>query len=286
MTEPAPLSAVAYFDTVCAWLPRPARQAGLAELSLSCSHLHVRTRSARFSKKYRQRIDLKQPTSEAIRWLSRRSALINRVEVAVDYAFASAAERERAYDFLHQHATRRWHGQQQRVFIHPGARQTRYDAGRHSANSMVFYREPHSRMTGEVDVIHFEWRLNRLKAVCSAGISSARHMLTFDHRAFWQKRLRLLDVSEERLGRLWRNSASGRRRQKPDPQDARYGHLLIGCVRTEHGWAVQDLIDEFRLPWFRLEYALQPLSIEAWLPPAAHTSCSIPSQTTVVGPGS
>jgi hypothetical protein len=73
---------------------------------------------------------------------------------------------------------------------------TRYDADRAAQNGIVFYKEDHSRITGEEYCLHLEWRLNRLRAVRAAGIETGQDLLKFDHRAFWQKRLRLYEVDE------------------------------------------------------------------------------------------
>jgi hypothetical protein len=65
-------------------------------------------------------------------------------------------------------------------------------------------------VTGELWCLHLEWRLRSLKAVRAAGIESGEDLIGFNHREFWQKRLLLFDVDRQRLGRLIRNSYTGK----------------------------------------------------------------------------
>jgi hypothetical protein len=271
--EPKDQSVVPYFDLVRFWLRAPVSPATIAWLRKHCGHVHQKTRKACFDKKFRQRIELKQPKPEALKWLAGQSAMINRVEVALDYAFPTAAHQEAAYSFLHRHLVRRWHRRRQRIHIEHGKKgtQTRYDGPRYAANGVVFYPQPRSRITGASDIVHLEWRLNRLMAVRAAGIRSGRDLLNFDHRAFWQKRLLLFDVKAGRLGRLRRNSVTRKRSRAEHPNDARIGQIMINCVEQEsRDWTVQELIDLFRSS-YRMERALQPIDIEHWLPGSSTT---------------
>jgi hypothetical protein len=92
--------------------------------------------------------------------------LINRVEITLDLTFEYRPDAEEAREFFHQHWVRRWHGRSQEIRQCGDGNfgsQTRYDAGRSAPNQLVLYTEAHSRITGELNCLHVEWRLNRPK---------------------------------------------------------------------------------------------------------------------------
>jgi hypothetical protein len=172
---------------------------------------------------FRQRVQLTQPSALALRWLARRDdALINRVGIALDWIFDYPDVRNDVWKFLHWHLVRRWHGKKQEIRVYrPKGRValdegdetsgTRYDGGRKAPNRIAWYKEHHSRITGELNCLHFEWRLNSLKAVRRVGIKAGNDLIGFDHRQFWQSRLLLFTADQERLGRLITNRANGKR---------------------------------------------------------------------------
>ena len=92
-----PVSVWAYFDRVAVWLADPLDRASIANLRAGCDHLHVGKRRARFDGRYRQRLELKQPGSEALRIIAAcPDALVNVAEVALDLVFADRNERDDA----------------------------------------------------------------------------------------------------------------------------------------------------------------------------------------------
>jgi hypothetical protein len=245
--------------------------------------IHIANGPARFDARYRQRVELRQPTDLALQRLSENhEALINRVEISVDYIFVCVADRDEARDFLHRHLVRRWHGKRQEIMVVRGRTKkalvpdadldkmgTRYDARRGSPNVIVLYGDEHSRVTGEPHCLHLEWRLSGLKAVRRARIGSGQDLVMFNHRHFWEKRLLLFDVDRERLGRLIRNSLDGTRRRKSGLE--RIGGSLInfdkrtGDVNVRAHWTIQGLIDELPRS-YRVRRALIRISNQELLP--------------------
>jgi len=146
---------------------------------------------------------------------------------------------------------------------------TRYDAGRWSPNQVVVYKQDHCRATGELNCLHLEWRPNQLKAVRAAGIETGHDLLTFSHRDFWQKRLRLYDVDCRQLGRLIRNSDNGTRRRGFEiKQSDKYMVNLdgrTGEVFARSFYTVQELIDHLKRR-YRIQRALVPIPTDALLP--------------------
>ena len=279
---PAPTGVFAFFDKLVFWTPRPLDRTTLAKLEGWCGSIDVRFRPARFNSHYKQRVELRQPPQAALKWLADQSdALINCVELALDLSFRSTADRDDAGDFVHQHLVRLWHGSKQSVRIYrPGPQgglfepaanlnSTRYDAGRWSPNQIVIYKQDHCRVTGELNCLHLEWRLNRLKAVRAAGIETGHDLLTFSHRDFWQKRLRLYDVDCRQLGRLIRNSDNGTRRRGFEiKQSDRYLVNLdgrTGEVFVRSFYTIQELIDHLKRR-YRIQRALVPMPTDALLP--------------------
>jgi hypothetical protein len=293
MNRSTPTAVYPHFDKVQVWLKPPANPNDLEFLRKHCGRggLYVDNRPAPFGKGYRQRLEFKQPSHAALRWLAQRDdVLVNRVEISLDYIFDSWNDRDEAQEFLHFHRIRRWHSKKQQIWLCRTSKDgngkgrfnservyeieeatTRYDSGRRSRNGTTAYLENHSRVTGELFCLHLEWRANGLRAVQAAGIKSASDLLDFDHHEFWKKRLILVDVDTERLGRLFRDRAKRSKSRttafKSDRgilinMDRRWGHAIKNGVGS-----LQELLDTHRTD-VRVERALRPISNSAWLPPS------------------
>jgi hypothetical protein len=175
---------------------------------------------------------------------------------------------------------RRWHGSRQKIRVyqpprqkqaaHDDSGQCRYDAARSAPNRIVVYSEDFTRITGEPDCLHIEWRTTRARATRAVGINSPRDLLGFDHRGFWQKRLLLYDVDRGKLGRMLSNRGTGRRRRTPEvTRSSKYeydGDSAIGEVCMQIDRTVQELIDK-RKSACRVHRALTQFSNEMLLPP-------------------
>jgi hypothetical protein len=263
-----------FFDKAVFWLRQPVGAATIAKLKKQCGSLDFKNKKARFDRRYRQRIEFRQPSLSALQWLAgRRDAWVNSAEIALDYIFESAADQELAWEFFLTHLVRRWHGKKQQVRVY---RQTGYDAGRWAPNRYSVYPQQHSRVTGELYCVHLEWRITVARAVRSAGIRSPAGLLTFDHRQFWERRLLLYELDKELLGRLLRNKRDGTKSRKPQWNrklnlDLYHGHIFSsvfakvkigGCIII----SVQKLIDEIGSD-VRVHRALHRISSEPLLPP-------------------
>jgi hypothetical protein len=134
---------------------------------------------------------------------------------------------------------------------------TRYDGPRTAANRTALYRAAHSRVTGELDALHLEWRCKGLRAVQRAGISCAADLLRFDHRRFWQRHLLLVDIDPERLGRLIRNRNAGTR-SETSGSDGTIGRRWLNTKPT-----IQEIIDALRRT-VKVSRALVLLPITEW----------------------
>jgi hypothetical protein len=262
LLSPAPLvkppsSIIPYFDVIVIWLVTPADGRTLKKLRKHCNSLKPANRIARFDSGFKQRLEFKQPDEVALRWIARRCGLLNRVEVALDLIYATLAEAEATRSYLHRHLTRRWHFHHTIVHYKNGQR---YDGPRTAPNIITDYLEDHSRITGEYYCLHLEWRATGKKAVRAIGILRPRHVLTFDHRAFWEPRMRLYTVDPAQLGRMFRNRQLGTRRHRITPQDCAEGEDTLIPYET-----MQELVDYYSPA--RIGRILTPLDPEPFLPP-------------------
>jgi hypothetical protein len=272
---PEPIARYPYIDQIQFWLIDPLDQHTVDLLKGECGKggLHVSNKRAQFNSRFRQRVQLRQPTENAFRLLAQRSdVLINGVEITLDLIFRNPAEKEAAADCLHQHLIRRWHGSRQEIRVQSDANgviQYRFDARRSAPNKIALYPEDFTRVTGELYCLHLEWRAKGSRATRALGINSPVDLLRFDHRAFWQNRLRLYDVDRQKLGLMVRNWSTGRRHRTNKtirrgkfqyPIEAKTGEAYAQLHET-----VQELIHHVK-PFCRIHRALIPISNEMLLP--------------------
>jgi hypothetical protein len=172
-----PIDRYAYIDKIQFWVIDPLDQHTLDLLKAECGKggLSVSNKRARFDYRFRQRVQLRQPTEKAFRLLSKRNdVLVNGVEIALDLIFKNWCDRDTAIEFFHEHLVRRWHGSRQEIRVYRHGQlnragidsgQCRYDAGRSAPNMIVVYPEPFSRVTGELHCVHIEWRAKGVRAI-------------------------------------------------------------------------------------------------------------------------
>ena len=272
-----------YFDKVQVWLGFKLTKEQKRELGRLClGGIHVGKRWMKWQPRWKQRVQLYQPSMQAVELLSEiagtQRVLINHLELACDYAFPTVNELDAAFELVSFAWVRRWHRASQGLRIvgegrakrttkrhHIGP--TRYDGGRKAANRTATYREEHTRTTGELNCLHLEWRTKTARACEALKVVELRHLLEFDHEAFWSGRLKhLYAIDAERLGRVLRNRRCRTRTQRPllrqwefrgcvrvVNRDERLGDAAVNAAGT-----VQGVVDELGMPIVRR--ALVPLS--------------------------
>src|ERR1700722_6076169 len=109
-----PSGTFAYFDKLQLWLKRPLSLSDLNCIANQCrGPLHVYNQPAKFDRSYRQRLQLKQPSHEALQLLSMLDDVHpNAAEFANDWTFHDATSCDEAYEFVREHHIKRWHRQQ------------------------------------------------------------------------------------------------------------------------------------------------------------------------------
>jgi hypothetical protein len=291
-----PAAIIAYIDSIQIWLKRPLRRSQQHWLESVCDGpCEFKLEAKQWQRDYVQRIQLRRPQPTALEFLSQHDALLNYVELALDWTFDCEAEKAKALAFVDLHLVKRWHGNQQVHYYET----TRYTAERRSANNLVIYADRHCRITGEVDCLHFEWRMRRAQTLQRAGLATVADLLDFDHRQFWRQRLLLYALDIHELGRQYNRNvrhvgplrgpwtrALGSR-QPPVLYDyhRRMGHLLLRLVTHP---SVQAVIDEYRNVLV-VSRCLRLLNVRHLLPALlydirAQTAVSLPSHcpTTIL----
>ncbi len=252
-SELKPVSIHAYFDKVVVWLRYRVNNAELAWLRRYCGRIRksgVKTKGGFIA------------------------LIVGHGSIGATFSgspFANWRQREWLYDFLSWHLVRNWHSKRQHIRVHPGAGETRYDGPRQAPNSIKLYKEMYSRITGELHPLHLEWRAFTGRAVRSLGIHSPADLLRFSHHRCWKKRLLLLDVAPERIGRLLRNRRRGGRERSYSREDRRDGNIVLRGVNS-----IQELIDECE-GYFNFRRVLVPISNEGLLPERVVTTVTTES---------
>jgi hypothetical protein len=264
-----------YFDLIQVWRREPLDDATRAWLSGQCRHLYLKNGAAQFDSRLRQRVDMKGLSEAGLTWLiAQKDAFLNRLEIALDLHFDDEDARDSTFEFFHRHLVRRHLRRTQEVRCyrgdgqtpcreyHPSLAQTRYDASRSAPNRIVNYKQESSRITGEVtSLLHLEWRVNGVRTLGRLGIESVVDLGKFDHRRFWAHRLRLVDISSERLGLIIRNRKDGTKSRVATSRDKWDGRTFLKyCDGSIH-----ELLRKFgkKNP---IRRALTRIPNERWLP--------------------
>jgi hypothetical protein len=205
-----PSDIYAYIDCVHAWVPRPFALQERAWLKRHCRWVRALPRRKRWDRhRYRQYLDLKQPTDVALHYLANiNNVLVNYVEFALDWTFRYEDERDAATDIVNAHMIKRWHRESQGIRFVKAT--TRYTAGRHASTNLVSYADLPSRMTGELACVHIEYRVRGQRTLRRMGISSPKNLVNYDHHAFWKQRLCMRAIDPDKMGRLHNRRVMGK----------------------------------------------------------------------------
>jgi len=204
---PIPLTRHAYVDTFRVWLPHHLNRGARASLREMDPGMHyTEAREKEFWAKqggawirYIVAVtfqSLDRNITEVLEQHCHRP-LVNGVHLALDWVFATQKDALRAGDFAKHHIVKRGHRGS-----HPIDRfkESDYYGRRGSRNTLAIYADKQYRH-GAGYACHLEARLQGRAALTERGIRSLRDLLTFDHRAFWQRNLRLVVFDRRRLGK-------------------------------------------------------------------------------------
>jgi hypothetical protein len=205
--SPRPLTCDAYVDTFHVWLPHHLNRATQTSLREMNPRMHYREeRDKRVSAKqgggwvhYNVSVTLQGVDKNIIELLEQQSRrpMVNRVHLALDWVFATQSDAFRAGEFAKQHILKRGHRATHPIGEH---KETTYQGRRGSRNTLAIYADKKYRH-GAGYACHIEARLQGRSVLNERGIHCLRDLLTFDHRAFWQRNLRLIAFDRRRLGK-------------------------------------------------------------------------------------
>ena len=223
-----PSEIFSYCDAIQFWLKHPLPRQELAWLYSQCGSMHVHNQPALFDWSYQQRLQIRQPTEEALQSLSTlNDPYLNRVELSLDWTFPTEPERDAAYECVCQRHIKKWHGRQRINFD----KTTRYTGPPGARNLMALYPDRPCRVDGEVFCVHLDWRIKGASAVSAAGIASLHDLLNFNYRRFWQDKLLLCELDVRGLGRQFNIHVAGKGRRR--------GPWIYFC--GTNGWFAYDV---------------------------------------------
>ena len=188
----------AFIDNLTIWVPEPldsSRRTGL----LPYGSIDIQEGPSRFDGWFKQRLQIRQPSSQTLRALMNVRHMINYVELALDWTFRTEIERDAAVAYFDDHHVKLWHRDEVRY-----ASGTRYTGRRKAPNNLVTYRHLPCKITGEINCIHHDWRVRGRAACQHAEIDSVEDLIDFDYRDFWKKRLILATIDRLKFGRAYR----------------------------------------------------------------------------------
>ncbi|MGB7543937.1 MAG: hypothetical protein WBM28_18210, partial [Burkholderiales bacterium] len=202
--------ALVYFDTIHVWVSRNLKQWERDTLDTLCGSFSYRpiwrpTDRWMWLLGYRVKLVLQQPSRDAFEFLRQRlrerpAPMINRVDCAFDFLTSNHAKAERLQLYIDARWYKPYHREKHGVEIF--AQATTYLGFKNWKSRYVTYADKPSRHMGG-PCCHLECRFQSARVVAALGIDSIKDLLAFDHKAFWEKRLRLYEYDLEELGKRW-----------------------------------------------------------------------------------
>ena len=132
-----PTKIVEYVDKFQCWVQHPLNATEIEQLATANGGRppHIRNQPMPFRPSFRQRIQLDQPTRQALEFLARRGNMfVNYVERARDYIFDTDGERDDAFAFVCAFNVKKYHRAQGVRFVGKHGK-TRYTGPRRARMS-------------------------------------------------------------------------------------------------------------------------------------------------------
>jgi hypothetical protein len=201
----------AYIDTFRVWLPHHLHgdlQVALREMDPRMHYEPARDGDFRI-RRYVVRLTFQKATKEIIELLegNTRRPTVNAVHLALDLVFANQKDSLLAGDFINAHILKPYHRgsvttpeKKKKKKKSNEKLNTTYYGPRWGRNTWAVYGDKSYRH-GPGYACHIEARIQGREAVAQRGINSLRDLLAFDHRAFWQRNLKLVEFDRRRLGK-------------------------------------------------------------------------------------
>lgn len=265
-----------YFDKIRLWLREPLlTSTQLKQLREHCGPggLYHQEGPAYFDWRYRQKLELYQPSRRALNLLAHRDdALLNHVEPACDLIFADRFGTEDCFELFRDGFLQPWHRRRTQVHGYERGNSQGFTTRappqpgqRRNGHWCVFYADRPCKLTGERNCFHFEGKHAGAQYVRRLGLQQPRDLLGFDFDGYFARWMRLYQVDLDRLGRWDHNRRTGNRRKRSyvaqyssritTDSDRLRGGLLYR-LRSQHpdgsGCSLQRFVDGYgRGPFLR-----------------------------------
>jgi hypothetical protein len=227
----------------------------------------------KFHPRYVQQIWLFQPTHEALQSLVTRDPHLTYVEISLDWVFSYKSDKDAAVEFLWNHLVKKNHRDQGIRFFGTKGEMTRYSGPRSAPNLIAIYADKASKVTGQHQCVHIDWRIRGGGALRRAGIHSLRDLLGLDFRQFWEKRLKICSLNLRSLGRMHCNRNNPVKRRGPwvrfclaNDRFAYDVHLRTGSTIVRANQSTQAIIDRYR-KYFEVNRCVITHKVPHLLPP-------------------
>jgi hypothetical protein len=165
-----------YFDRMRVWLQQPISTVHVRRLRKECGRggLHDVSEPAWFDRRYRQKLELHQPSTLALQSLSRLGdgVLLNYVEIACDLIFSDRDSVERCLELFMGSFVQPWHRNTMQVRAYPEGYTTRappQPGERRVGHWSQYYVDKTSRLTGAPHCFHFEGKHEGVQFVRRSG---------------------------------------------------------------------------------------------------------------------
>jgi len=198
-------------------------------------------------------LNLRQPTPAAFAILSSYGGVgdVFELELAWDFIMRTHCDAERFENWVRSHLVELWRGNKT-VCNYEG---TRYSGNRHINQTAMYSNRP-SKIEKK-PCVHLEWRMRGARAIHAAKCDLDNLAMMDDsfHRAFWEKRIRFVEIDLTKLGRIVLGMTRSKGRLKQSwvtkvtlPETNKifiYDHLYrIGCFfKRFYGLDQQELDD-------------------------------------------
>jgi hypothetical protein len=274
-----PIAVYTYNDKIAFWIEREFNEDETAYIKSQCgpggTDLDRPAHKSRFDPRLIRRVETRQPSPELFVFLaSVEGTFLNQAEFTLDLIFDTEENRDHAFEFFNWHSVKRGHRGKVRYY-----KKTRYTDRRWAPTNLVAYRPEFAKLTGEVFCLHVEWRVCGVAALRRMEIDGIKDLINFDHRALWQRRLRLCTFDFARLGRVYSNGLTKKRRQKTRTLTARKPRVYVTRRGFEYhtdrrlgqhllriNETVQGVINFAKKQNISVARCLTDISNDAWLP--------------------
>jgi hypothetical protein len=257
------LKSATYFDTVKIYVDRPIDPVEKIWLEERCGSIGE-TGPLRYQpNRWPDGIVLRQPTDTALAYFEDgfNNYVLSRVDVSLDLMTRSYGDAEDLHAFIERRLVQPWHRGIEPVVKYEGTVYYKRAGGR---NNLVQYSDEPSKVTGQ-PCVHVEWRMELADAIRRSGLTGTSDLIQLDKKAFFAKRLKLLDLPTydelRKIGRVLHGVGRSRPRLlmplRRGVKIDRYPMSATVWLRASqqlgrvHGWAVQDVLDAYGPKWAR-----------------------------------